>query len=668
MTQDIFLNRDYSLLEFNRRVLEQALESSTPLLERIRFLAIFSANLDEFFMKRANRLRNQPEVAAQCRDRVLALLGNRSKVWHDEILPSLAANGIRLLNWADLEEGERQAAAVYFQNEVFPVLTPLAVDPSHPFPFLSNLSVSLGLRLRKSVGGNALFARIKIPEMLPQWLHLNEKKGDTEIRLLRLADLIRHHLPSFFPEMIIDSVTTFRATRNADVGHDPDDVEDVLDVVEEELRLRRVSDLVRIQFGPGADPLTLKMLEEELELPGSDFFETPGEISERSLFELSALNRPELKYKPFNPRVPAALQGGDKNIFKVIRDGDLLVQLPYESFDASVERFLLEAANDKKVLAIKIALYRLGDNSPLIPHLIRAAESGKQVVCVVELKARFDEARNISISETLEKSGVHVVYGVVGLKTHSKIALVVRREAKGYRFYGHIGTGNYNPSTARSYTDFGLFTCDQAITADMIEIFNYLTGLSQRVDYKKFLVAPVNMKRRVLECIRNETKNAKNGIPTHIMAKMNSLEEPEVCQALYEASQAGVQVDLVIRGICCLRPGVPGLSEHIRVTSVVGRFLEHSRFYYFRNGAKKTLGGLFFIGSSDWMTRNLSERVETAVPVEKLSLKESLWSVMKAYLADTQQSWELRPDGSYVLLRQGEGKGVQEQLLEGMRA
>jgi polyphosphate kinase len=666
MNERVF-HRDDSLLEFNRRVLEQAMDASTPLLERVRFLAIFSGNSDEFFMKRIHRLREDPRAATRCRAKVLDLMEARAQVWKNELEPSLDQAGIQLLSWERLTKLEKKKASDIFQSDVYPLLTPLAVDPAHPFPFLSNLSLSLGVKLRRPGSGKPLFARIKIPDNLPQWIRLNDSGP---LRLLRLTDLVKEHLAPYFPEMLVDKVMAFRVTRNAQVDLQSEDVEDLLDMVAEELRLRRVAGIVRVQHEPQADQWLLDFLKSELGLPDEDFYSTLGELNDGSLFELAGLDRPDLKYPPWHPKTPLPLRAKNADLFKVLRQRDLLAHFPYESFQHSVLKLIEVAAKDKHVMAIKIALYRLGDHSPIIPLLIRAAESGKQVVCVVELKARFDEARNIGISETLEKAGVHVVYGVVGLKTHAKVCLVVRREGKGLRYYAHVGTGNYNPTTAKSYTDFGLFTNDSVICSDLLEIFNYLTGLSLRRDYKKFLVAPVNMRGRFLDLINAEAKNARKGLPSGITAKMNSLEDTELCEALYAASRAGVKVDLIVRGLCCLKPGVVGLSENIRVISVVGRFLEHSRCYHFRAGAKTPAKGAFFIGSSDWMSRNLNERVETVVPVEDPGLRKELWELLQAYLDDKAQSWELQGDGSYLRLRlsgDSQEPGVQEKLMGRLR-
>lgn len=670
---DRFFNRDLSLLGFNARVLAQAADPAMPLLERVRFLSIFSSNMDELFMKRLGYLRrllakgaaraghdglSPAETLERVRAEIARLFGERERLWRGEIRPALKDAGVPVLGYQDLGETEQAQARDFFRAQVFPVLTPLAVDPAHPFPFLSNLSLSLAVRLRAPGGGDALFARLKVPDVLPQWVKLGPAESPCWIRL---TDIILAHLPDFFPDMRIEGTLLFRVLRSADVEQVIEDADDLLDMVEEELRLRRTAEIVAVQVQPGADPWFLNVLQAELELEPADFVETPGLLNWASLNELAGLPLPQHRFKPWTPLTPALLAGEDGDVFRVLREQDLLLHLPFESFASSVERLIRAAARDPQVLAIKIALYRLGDDSPLVPLLIQAAEAGKQVACVVELKARFDEARNIYWSEQLERAGVHVVYGVVGLKTHAKIALVVRRESDGYRFYGHIGTGNYNPATAKLYTDFGLFTSERGLTQEMIEIFNYLTGLSLNRRYQRFLLAPVNMRARFHELIARETAHGPKG---RIVAKMNSLEDPLIIEKLYEASRAGVRIDLLVRGFCCLRPGVPGLSETITVRSVVGRFLEHSRAYLFFNGHGDPLRADYYIGSADWMSRNLDARVEAIVPVEAPSLRAEIWECLSLYFADRQLSWQLGPDGAYTPLRgPQEEPGVQALLM-----
>jgi polyphosphate kinase len=656
-----FLNRDLSWLEFNRRVLHEALDERTPLLERLRFLGIFTSNLDEFFMKRAAALRRQAtksvvghpsggpapaEILAAVRKTVLPMLRQQANCYTRSIKPRLAENGIHLLDWADLSQAERDAARRFFEASVFPVLTPLAVDSGSPFPFISNLSMSLGVVLRHPDRSENLFARVKVPEvLLPKWVQVGSAPG--QLRFVSLHELIRQHLCDLFPDMAIVDVMPFRLTRNADIERDEDDADDLRVLMQAELKQRRFGTVVRLEHGPDANPWVLDFLKAELELADQDVYELPAELDYDDLRIVAELNVPKLRYEPWTPVVPARLADEDIDIFAIVRGGDLLVHHPYESFNASVERFINTAANDPKVLAIKMTLYRTSEASPFVSALVRASESGKQVACLIELKARFDEERNIHISGALEKAGAHVLYGIVGLKTHCKAVLVVREEPDGIRCYAHIGTGNYHAQTARLYTDLGLITCDPHITRDVVELFHYLTGRSLKRNYRRLLVAPVNMRDRILQAIQREADNAAAGHPAHIVAKMNALEEPKVCAALYDASRAGVQIDLVVRGFCTLRPGVKGMSENIRVRSIIGRFLEHSRIFYYRNGAKDPVDGEFFIGSADWMYRNLTRRVEAVAPIERPALRERLWQLLQIMLNDRRQAWLMDSDGRY---------------------
>jgi polyphosphate kinase len=465
---------------------------------------------------------------------------------------------------------------------------------------------------------------------------------------VRLLDVIRHNLDDLFPGMTVVEVMPFRVTRNANVAADGDDVEDLAEFVEEELRHRRFERTVRLEYGPGASPTQLQLLMRKLELSELDLYEMTAELDFTNLFLIAALNRPELHDKPWQPVVPEALAAEDSDVFAVIRGGDFLVQHPYESFDATVERFIRQAAEDPKVLALKMTFYRVGADTPLLDALIDAAEAGKQVACLVEVTARFDEKANLRMAHAFEKAGVHVVFGVIGLKTHCKTTLVVRQDDDGLRCYAHVGTGNYHVKTARLYTDLGLFTCDPELTNDVVNLFHYLTGRSLKCDYRKLLVAPVNMRERFLALTKQEIENRQGGRPARIIAKMNQLEDRQVCHALVKASQAGVDIDLIVRGICVLPPGVPGVSDHIRIISTLGRFLEHSRIFYFQNGADDPLGGLFYIGSADWMERNLSERVEAVTPVEQRPLRQRLWAILQLHLRDHRQAWDMLQDGTYV--------------------
>jgi len=683
-TPDRYLNRDLSWLEFNARVLHEAEDPRTPLLERLRFLAIFTSNLDEFFMKRVGPLSRRvvqglagrrADAAtlrrrlADLRAKAQALLGRQAAVYTDHLLPALSRHGIVIRSYADLGEAQRAWAHRYFRNQVFPVLTPLSVDPGHPFPFISNLSTSLGVALRYPDRDDTVFARVKIPEVLPALVPLEPVDGDRH-DVLGLVDLVRHHVDELFPGMVVLSVMPFRVTRNADVEQDADDAEDLLDLVEQELRQRKFEPVVRLEVGRAPDPWMLDLLKQELELTDDDIYEMPGLLDYTMLRAVADLPRPELRWAPWTPMIPKPLAGAEKDLFGLIRAGDLLVHHPYESFRASVERFVCAAAEDPQVLALKITLYRTGDESPFIRTLIQAAEAGKQVVAAIELKARFDEERNIEQARALEKAGVHVVYGLVGFKTHTKTALVVRREPDGLRCYGHIGTGNYHVQTSKLYTDLSLLTCRPDLTEDLTELFHFLTGRSLQRDYRKLLVAPVNMMDRFLAAIQREVENQKAGKPARIVAKMNSLESWDIIDALYRASQAGVPIDLVVRGICCLRPGVPGLSENIRVLSVIGRFLEHSRIFHFAAGQEDPTAGEFYIGSADWMYRNLLGRVEVVTPVREAAARARLWEILQVSIRDRRQAWEMRPDGTYVQRQPAEGetgpeaKGTHAVLME----
>jgi polyphosphate kinase len=662
-----FLNRDLSWLEFNRRVLHEALDERTPLLERLRFLGIFTTNLDEFFMKRIGALKRQmaagtvtqtpdgltPEQnLAAIRHAVLPMLAQQADVYTNVICPGLAARGVHLLTWEELTAAERQKSVRYFRANVFPVLTPMAVDPGNPFPFISNLSTSFAVILRHPDRHENVFARVKVPEVLPAWVRLDDPADMSPTRFVSLHELIRHNLDDLFPDMALVDVMRFRVTRNADVERDEEEAEDLLELVEEELRQRRFANVVRLEVAAREkNGWILEFLIRELKIAPEDVYEVQSELDFDDLRPVAELNVPALRFEPWTPLVPAPLADEDGDIFKVIREGEVLVHMPYHSFVASVERFVKAAAADPKVLAIKMTLYRTGDASPFIQTLIRAAESRKQVVVLVELKARFDEERNIQNANELEKAGIHVVYGIVGLKTHTKTTLVVRQDADGIRCYAHVGTGNYHPGTSRTYTDLGLLTADPEITLDLVELFHYLTGRSLKRDYQKLLIAPVNMQPRFLDMIDREVEHHRAGRPAHVVAKMNALEEKKVCRALYRASQAGVPIDLIVRGFCTLRPGVPGLSENIRVTSVIGRFLEHSRIFYFRNGAEQEVDGEFFIGSADWMYRNLLARVEAVVPIQRRPHRQRLWDILRVMLNDQRQAWDMKPDGSYVQRR-----------------
>ena len=691
----LFLNRELSWLEFNPRVLHEALDERTPLLERLAFLAIFNSNLDEYYQKRVGGLKRQiaakvshrspdgltpSEQLAAIRQAVLPMLQLQADCFEKVVKPKLAEHGIHLLKWEQLDRKQRAQATDYFRRNLFPVLTPLAVDPGHPFPFISNLSTSLGVLLAHSSSRHGKrekeslrtdvdpetgetsryhFARVKVPEVLPGWVRLGEpcdlgSNQPREHRFISLDQIIRHNLDDLFQGLKIIDTQPFRVTRNADVERDEEDAEDLLELIEQELRDRRFARAVRLEVTDDPARPMNRLLAEELDLREQDIYQMPGDLDYNDLWVIHGLNKPELKFEPWKPIMPPRLADTEADIFSIIRAGDVLVHHPYESFSASVERFIHAAATDPKVIAIKLTLYRTSDDSPFIPDIIRAAESGKQVVCLVELKARFDEERNVQLAQRLEKAGVHVVCGVVGLKTHTKTSLVVRHESDGMRCYGHIGTGNYHSKTASLYTDFGLFTADPDITADMIELFHYLTGMSQHRDFKKLLIAPINMRSRFVAMIDREIENCrawkKRGADPddpdrpNLRAKMNSLEDRSICRKLYEASQAGVRIRLAVRGFCTLRPGVPGLSDNITVVSVIGRYLEHSRIFCFHNSGKLE----YYIGSADWMYRNLDNRVECITPVLDPLLQAKLKQTLDIVLSDQRQAWDMQPDGIYV--------------------
>ena len=677
---DEFLDRDVSWLEFNYRVLNEALDPRTPLLERVRFLIIFSSNLDEFFMKRVGSIRDQahprtvtlaaagiitPQLLTQIRQLILELLWEQAECFSKTIRPALAEQGIHLLDWEQLNPKEQQWAREFFLSDIYPILTPLAVDTGHPFPFISNLSTSLGVVLSPPDREERSFARVKVPEALPGCVRIPPTVNETGYRFIRVRDIIRQNLQDLFPGMQILAVMQFRITRGAPVEREDEEADDLRDMVEQELRQRRFADVVRLEHDANPDPWILQFLMQELKLQPEDVYRMPGELDYDDLRAIADLNLPNLRHEPWLPVVPPHLETG-VNLFKQIRQGDLLVHHPYESFNASVERFITAAADDPKVLAIKMTVYRTGDESPFIHTLIRAAEAKKQVVCLVELQARFDEERNILVAHALEKAGVHVVYGVLGLKTHTKTTLVVRQDPDGIRCYAHIGTGNYHVQTARLYTDLGLFTCKSEITDDLVALFHYLTGRSLQRSYRKLIVAPVAMRDRFIAMIEREIEHQRAGRPAQIVAKMNALEDRTVCRALMAASSAGVRITLFVRGFCCLRPGVVGQSENIRIISVIGRFLEHSRVFFFRNGAENALEGEFYIGSADWMYRNLLERVEAVVPVEDRGLREKLWEILQVMTNDNRQAWDMESDGTYVQRRPPEGtpeRGTHQTLM-----
>ncbi len=656
----LYFNRELSWLEFNRRVLHEAQDRRTPLLERLKFLAIFASNLDEFFQVRVAGLRRQvdagysertadgltPDEQLRSIEQIArGMVTDQYRCLLDEVVPELAQAGVHLLLDIDAAtEEDRAHLKEYFQRNVFPVLTPLAVDPAHPFPYISNLSISIAVFLR-GTDGEERFARVKVPKILPRWVALPGTH-----RFLPLEQLIGAHLESLFPGVEILGWHSFRITRNTDLQIDHDEAEDLLSLIQEEVRNRRFAEVSRLEVGAGT-PTGLRQLllaefnasqDEGIDLTLEDVYEVPGLLDCSDLMSLATLDIPELRDPPFLPVTPARLASG-RSVFDVIREGDLLLHHPYDSFQTSVERFLQQATDDPDVLAIKLTLYRTGGDSSIARLLAHAAERGKQVAVLIELQARFDEESNIIWAQRLEDVGVHVSYGVAGLKTHTKIMLVVRREGHEIRRYVHIGTGNYNPRTARLYTDFGLFSSDPALGEDLTDLFNELTGFGVTERFRKLLVAPRTMRERFVEMIRRESEHARAGRPARILAKMNALVDPGMIHELYEASQAGVQVQLIVRGICCLRPDVPGVSDNIQVISIVGRFLEHSRAFWFHNGGADEV----YIGSADWMPRNLDRRVEAVAPIEDPHHRRAMRDVLELMWKDNRQAWELRADGTY---------------------
>ena len=684
----LYMNRELSLLEFQRRVLEEARDPRNKLLERVKFVSIVSSNLDEFFMVRVAAMKQKLEkgsldlsidgkTAAEqliaVRTSVEQLMQQIYDCLQTQLLPGLAENGIVIADYSSLDERERDAVDRYYLETVYPVLTPLAVDPGRPFPHISNLSLNLAIVLRdtdavsqgavnQSAGltqydGRRHFARLKVPEALPQLVAVptapSRKRGAKgtgvpasggALKFVWIEQVIAANLQSLFPGFEIVESHPFHVTRDAEVAIQELESDDLLETVEEAMRQRRFSSVVRLQVDAAVSEKVLEILASNLPIDKEDVYRIRGSIGLGRLMELYVLDRPDLKDKPFVPAIPASLAAdAEEDMFSVIRREDFLLQHPYESFQPVVE-FLQEAARDPNVLAIKMTLYRVGRNSPIVAALLEAIEQGKQVAVLVELKARFDEESNIEWARTLEDAGAHVVYGLVGLKVHSKIALVVRREGEAIRRYVHLGTGNYNAVTARIYTDFGFFTCDERIADDATHFFNAMTGYSRKNEPQELLVAPVNLRQRLEELILREIALQDKGERGHLIFKMNALEDPQMIRLLYRASQAGVKVDLLVRGLCCLRPLVNGFSDHIRVTSIVGRFLEHSRVYYFRNGGAEEI----YLGSADLMRRNLSNRVEILFPVGNPKLVHRLKDILDVQLADERKSHHLQSDGHYA--------------------
>ena len=713
-----YLSRELSWLEFNRRVLHEAMDKRTPLLERLKFLGIFSSNLDEYFMVRVAITKQKVELNINKRtpdgrtpdeqlraisERLRPMFTQTHSYFQNQLRPNMRAAGIYLLDYAELNPAQANYLDRYFIDQVFPVLTPLAVDSGHPFPYISNLSLNLAVEIQEKESAEPHFARVKVPKVLPRFVELPEdlwpslEGSDTTQSASKtdahetdesetdgppchwagvpMEQVISHNIAMLFAGMDIKSCSSFRITRNADLDVEEDEADDLMMAIEQELRKRRLGgSVVRMEMETGMSPAMKATLMEQLKIQDDDVYEVQGPLGLADLMGLIGLPLPELQDNPWQPIIPSswrnAIQHEGGDIFSLIRRRDRLVHHPYQSFSGTVQAFITQAATDPGVLAIKMTLYRTSGDSPIVNALIKAAEHGKQVVALVELKARFDEENNINWARTLERSGVHVVYGLVGLKTHTKVALVVRREKDTIRRYVHIGTGNYNPKTARLYTDLGLMSARPELGTDLTDLFNYLTGYSRQHTYQKLLIAPMNLRQQMTAFIQHEAKLAKSGQPGRIIVKMNALVDQKLIIELYKASQAGVQIDLIIRGICCLIPGIAGISENIRVTSIIGRFLEHSRIFYFQNGAQNDAqngaqNGVqdsssdksdsttddpsrYYIGSADWMPRNLDRRVEAVVPIEDPALRKRIHGFIDVCLSDNRQAWEMQSDGTYV--------------------
>lgn len=674
----LYVNRELSLLQFQRRVLEEAQDPSNPLLERAKFLSIVGSNLDEFFMVRVAGLLNQLEsgiletgpdamtpsqqLEAIRRDfeAIMAEAGRCRR----NIVEELKRHGIFVLDFAELDDAQQIFARRYFEDTIYPVLTPLAVDPARPFPHISNLSLNLSVLIRDNEGEEK-FARLKVPEALPQLVPLqseSSRRGAKTLSFVWIEQVIQAFLPTLFPGMEVIESHPFHVTRDAEMAIQELEAADLLETVEEGVRQRRFGAVVRLKVPRDMPSSILEILKSNLEITDEEVYFVDGPLALSRFRRLAALDRPDLKDAPFTP-APIGRGEDEDDIFSIIRRRDVLLHHPFDSFQPVVE-FLRAAARDPNVLAIKATLYRVGRNSPVVEALLDANQRGKQVAVLVELKARFDEEPNIEWARALERDGVHVVYGLVGMKVHSKVALVVRKEGNVIRRYCHLATGNYNTVTATLYTDLGLFTCDEELGADCSDLFNYLTGYSAKTDYRKLLVAPVNLRAGLETRIRREIDHARAGKPARVIFKVNALVDQRIIRLLYEASQAGVQVDLLARGICCLRPGVPGVSENIRVVSVVGRFLEHSRIYYFLNGGEDEI----LLGSADLMPRNINRRVETIFPIEKPALLRAIRDrILNVYLQDNVKARLMRPDGTYIRLRPDKGqpaRGAQATLLK----
>ena len=694
---DRFFDRELSWLKFNKRVLELAQDETIPIIERASFAAIFASNLDEFFMVRVAGLKRRIDtgiavtsasgLSPRQQMRAISEQAHRLQDEHahyvvDTILPELAKQNIQLLGWDKLTIAEQERLSRYFRQQVFPVLTPLAVDPAHPFPYISGGSINLAVLVENPTSGKSHFARVKIPDNLDRLVPVDDmtedEAEDVRYGFITMENLIIAHLETLFPGMIIKEARSFRVTRNEDIEVEEDDAENLLNAIEKELLRRRFGPPIRLEISDETSPFLSQLLADQMGVTPDEVYRLPAPLDATVLFELGGIDRPDLKFPPFVPttnrQIAEVESSRAQDIFAAIRERDILLHHPYDSFSTSVQAFLAQAAADPKVLAIKQTLYRTSSNSPIIDALIDAAQAGKQVLALVELKARFDEDANIAWARKLERAGVHVVYGIVGLKTHCKLSLVVRQEADGLTRYCHVGTGNYNPKTARQYTDLGLLTCDPVVGQDMTKLFNQLSGYAPKSSFHRLLVAPRTVRSGLIQRIRREEEAARAGKEAWIKIKVNSIVDEKTIDALYRASQAGVKIDIVDRGICSLKPGVPGLSDNIRVRSILGRFLEHSRIYAFANsdgpqiGEGPVSGPEVWIGSADLMHRNLDRRVEALVRITAPEQVQELIDYVDLQMADTTSSWHMQPDGTYVRhSKDAEGKPLldcQEYLIK----
>ncbi|MEX1135452.1 MAG: polyphosphate kinase 1 [Balneolales bacterium] len=674
---DYFFNYELSWLKFNERVLSEALDRTNPVLERVKFLSIVCSNLDDFFQKRVGGLKRQlqagvndpsvdgrtpAEQLLEIRGEVNIMITALRKCFFKDLMPQMDKNGIVFKSYHNLNPDQKKVIDDYFDQQLYPILTPLAVDHSHPFPLISNKSISFAVELVDTRTKEKLFARIKVPSNRPRWLIAEQ--SEEKLTLIAIEDVIKQNLDRLFTGAEIVSANVFRVTRNADVERNEEEADDLLEVIEEELRERRFAEVVRLEIEAETPDHIKKLLVEKMKISDNDIFEIDGFIGlaqSIQIYDFEGFHNLKFpKWVPtLHPVFRREIEEEAPTIFDIMRSGDFMVHHPYHSFATSVQHFIEEASNDPQVLAIKQTLYRTSSDSALLHSLMRAADQGKQVTVLVELKARFDEERNIEWAQKLEKAGVHVSYGLAGLKIHSKATIVVRQEGNRLKRYVHLATGNYHPYTAQLYEDLGLFSCDEELGSDVSGLFNYLTGFAPGQSYKKLLIAPNHMRLNINKLIKHEIEEAKNKRPSRIIAKMNSLEDPGIIQTLYAASSAGVHIDLIVRGVCRLRPGVKGLSENITVHSVIGRFLEHSRIYYFKSSGSD----LFLIGSADWMGRNLDARVESLIPIENPKLKHYLQFLLNLLIRDNQYRWLLQSDGTYKKVEKGADKEIAVQAL-----